>query len=101
MVDVINVEVAYVKADEQAILKVQAVPGTTARQVIEQSGILQRFLEIDSTKIAVGIFGKLVALDSQVKTGDRIEIYRPLIADPKEQRRKRAEAGKTMKKRPT
>jgi putative ubiquitin-RnfH superfamily antitoxin RatB of RatAB toxin-antitoxin module len=49
--------------------------------------------------MAVGTFGKLITLDTKVNTGDRVEIYRPLIADPKEQRRKRAEAGKVMKKR--
>jgi len=95
----IDVEIAYAKSDEQAIVKVQINDGTTARHAVEQSGILQKFPEINLSKMAIGVFSKLIALDSQVKSGDRIEIYRPLIADPKEQRRKRAELGKDMKKR--
>jgi hypothetical protein len=95
----IDLEVAYAKLEEQALLTVRAVPGITARQAIEISGILQIFPEIDLSNAAVGIFGKLITLETGLQAGDRVEIYRPLIADPKEQRRRRAEVGKTLKKR--
>lgn len=94
-----DVEVAYAKQDEQVILLVRAEPGITVRQAIEQSGILDRFPEIDLSSDAVGVFGKLATLEQELEVGDRVEIYRPLIADPKEQRRRRAAQGKGLKKR--
>lgn len=97
--DLIDIEVAYAKCDEQAILAIKVAPNTTVHQAIELSGIIKLFPEIAIANVAVGVFGKVVDLGSTVKIGDRIEIYRPLLADPKEQRRKRAEAGKSMKKR--
>lgn len=97
--DPFEIEVAYAKRDEQVILPVRATSGITARQVIEQSGILRRFPEINLATNSVGIFGKLVTLDQALQTGDRVEIYRPLIADPKEQRKRRAAEGKGLKKR--
>lgn len=97
--NLIDLEVAYAKSDEQAILTIKVTPGTTVQQALELSGIMQLFPEIIMSNIIVGIFSKIVSLESVVKNGDRIEIYRPLLADPKEQRRKRAEAGKSMKKR--
>jgi hypothetical protein len=60
--------------------------------------VLDAFPEIDLAQNKVGIFSKLVKLDEKVRDRDRVEIYRPLIADPKEVRRKRAEAGKVTKK---
>ena len=65
---------------------------------IRASGVLDAFPEIDLAKNKVGIFSKLVKLDETVRDKDRVEIYRPLIADPKEVRRKRAEEGKATKK---
>jgi putative ubiquitin-RnfH superfamily antitoxin RatB of RatAB toxin-antitoxin module len=62
---------------------------SSVEQAIQRSGILKRFPEIDLTTQKVGIFGKLVKLDAPVKEGDRIEIYRPIIADPKTVRRRR------------
>ncbi len=94
----IRVEVAYAKLDEQVILELDVEPGITAQQVVEKSGILQHFPEIDLAKNKIGIFGKAAKLDVKLNAGDRVEIYRPLIADPKEQRKKRAAAGKQMKK---
>ncbi|HHH43174.1 MAG TPA: RnfH family protein [Gammaproteobacteria bacterium] len=94
----IPVEVAYAKPEEQVILKLDVTPGTSLRQAIEQSGILERFPEIDLEKAKVGIFGKLKKPDQVLQPGDRVEIYRPLIADPKKVRKERAAAGKRMKK---
>jgi putative ubiquitin-RnfH superfamily antitoxin RatB of RatAB toxin-antitoxin module len=94
----ISVEVAYAKPEEQLILKLDVLPGTTLQQAIEQSGILERFPEIDLSQLKAGVFGKLKKLDQTLREGDRIEIYRPLIADPKEVRKQRAAAGKRMKK---
>jgi len=94
----IAVEVAYAKPDEQLIVKLEVVPGTTLQQAIEQSGILDRFPEIDPTRLKAGVFGKLKKLDQALRAGDRVEIYRPLIADPKQVRKQRAAAGKRMKK---
>ncbi|SFF61727.1 hypothetical protein SAMN04488120_1136 [Fontimonas thermophila] len=92
--DLIQVEVAYALPAEQWILKVDVAPGTTIRAAIERSGILARFPEIDLSRNKVGCWGHLAALDDVVRSGDRIEIYRPLIADPKEVRRRRASQGK-------
>ena len=70
----------------------------TVREAIERSGILKRFPEIDLEINKVGIFGRLVTLEQALDTGDRVEIYLPLIADPKAQRKKRAAEGKVMRK---
>lgn len=94
----IHVEVAYALPDTQLILPVGVAPDTTAEQAIIASGILQKFPDIDLTSNKIGIFGKLVKLDTVLREKDRVEIYRPLIADPKEVRRQRAAEGKVMKK---
>lgn len=96
--DRIRVEVAYARPDSQLILPLEVVRGTTLRQAVEQSGILEQFPEIDLDQQQVGIFGKLNKPDTELREGDRVEIYRPLIADPKEVRKQRAAAGKKMKK---
>jgi uncharacterized protein len=64
--------------------------GTTALQAIERSGILEHFPQANPRGDGVGVFGKLVTPDTRLRDGDRVEIYRPLIADPKEARRERA-----------
>lgn len=92
------VEVAYVRPDLQLLLEVEAEEGMTIRDVIERSGILERCPEIDLEKGKVGIFSKLSKLDTAVRARDRVEIYRPLIADPKAVRKQRAAEGKVMKK---
>jgi putative ubiquitin-RnfH superfamily antitoxin RatB of RatAB toxin-antitoxin module len=94
----IAVEVAYARPDEQVILRLELPAGSTLRQAVEQSGILDRFEEIDPDNMKAGIFGKLKKADQVLAAGDRVEIYRPLIADPKEVRKQRAAAGKPMKK---
>jgi len=94
----IIVEVAYAKPDIQVILPVRLATGATALQAIEGSGILEKFPEIDLKQNKIGIFGKLAKPETAVRDKDRVEIYRKLIADPKEVRRLRAEAGKAMKK---
>lgn len=93
-----EVEVAYARPDLQVILSVEAEEGMTVRQVIERSGVLDQFPEIDLDKGKVGIFSKLSKLDATVRAKDRVEIYRPLIADPKAVRKQRAAAGKKMSK---
>lgn len=94
----IQVEVIYALPHEQKLLKVEVPQGTTLEGAIEISGILNKYPDIDLSSNKVGIFSKLSKLDVVVRDKDRIEIFRPLIADPKEVRRKRAEEGKVMKK---
>ena len=94
----INVEVAYAESDRQLILPVNVDVGTTVGGAIVQSGIMIKFPELDIENSKVGIFGKATKMVTVLKEADRVEIYRPLIADPKEVRRKRAEEGKTTKK---
>jgi len=95
---IIEVEVAYATPQRQCILKVTGHLGMTVQQAIERSKIVERFPEIDLGNARVGIFGKLTTRDTGLTEGDRVEIYRPLIADPKEARKKRAAQGKPMKK---
>ncbi len=94
----IQVEVAYARHDEQVILPVEVEVGTTVHEAIRRSGILERFPEIDLKANKVGVFGKLSKPDAALRQGDRVEIYRPLIADPKEIRKQRAAEGKKLKK---
>lgn len=96
--DSITVEVAYALADKQIILPVRVPDGATLREAIDASGVLERFPDIDLAAQKVGVFGKLKKLDQPLREGDRVEIYRHLIADPKEVRKKRAAEGKRMKK---
>ncbi len=97
-VEQITVEVAYALPRRQLILELRVDEGTTAEQAIRDSGILQQFPEIDLDSNKVGIFGKPCKLADTLRNGDRVEIYRPLIADPKEIRKQRAARGKDMKK---
>lgn len=94
----INVEVIYALPDAQPLMQAQVHEGATVEDAIRASGVLEAFPVIDLAKNKVGIFSKLVKLDEVVRDKDRVEIYRPLIADPKEVRRKRAEEGKVTKK---
>ncbi len=84
------VEVAYALPDRQVMLSLHVAKGTTVEQAIRQSGITIRFPEIDLGRQSVGIFGKVVGLTHVLQAGDRVEIYRGLINDPKLARRKRA-----------
>ena len=94
----ILIEVAYALPKKQLIIPIKVKPGTTAQEAIQLSGITKKFPEIDLSVNQIGIFGKLTQLDHVMRERDRIEIYRPLIADPKEIRRQRAAEGKVMKK---
>ncbi|HSG35489.1 MAG TPA: RnfH family protein [Sphingomonadaceae bacterium] len=86
----IHVEVAYALRERQALVAVEIEEGATIEEAIQHSGILKTFPEIDLMRAKVGIFGRPVALDERMREGDRVEIYRPLIADPKEVRRRKA-----------
>ena len=86
----IGIEIAYAMPGKQTILSLTVMPGTTAGEAIEQSDIKDEFPEMKIDPAGIGIFSRKVALDHVLREGDRIEIYRPLIADPKEVRRERA-----------
>ena len=90
----IQVEVVYGLPHKQKLLSLPVNIGATVEQVIIESGILTFFSEIDLTENKVGIWNKVVKLSQLVEDLDRIEIYRPLIADPKEVRKRRAEKAK-------
>jgi putative ubiquitin-RnfH superfamily antitoxin RatB of RatAB toxin-antitoxin module len=92
------VEVAYATPHKQIILEFEVEAGSRARVIVQASGIDQHFAEIDLDNCDIGVFGKAVADDYELLDGDRIEIYRPLLADPKEVRRQRAAKGLKMKK---
>lgn len=98
MTDVLRVEVAYARPERQAIVPVVLPPGSSALQAVEKSGILALFPEIDAENLSLGIFSKAIKPEHVLREGDRVEIYRPLLADPKEVRRRRAEMGKAMTK---
>ncbi len=86
-----RVEVVYAaSADEQSVVAVELTASATVENAIRASGLLLRYPEIDLAQNTVGIFGERVTLDHVVEDGDRVEIYRPLVADPKEARRARA-----------
>ena len=86
----VKIEVAYASVDEQVVIAVDCEAGDTVEQAIQKSGILQRFSEIDLQKNKLGIFSVAVKLGHVLHDGDRIEIYRPLLIDPKQARRVRA-----------
>ncbi|MCK8515778.1 RnfH family protein [Methylonatrum kenyense] len=94
MVGMLEVEVAYALPSRQTLLRIEVAPGTTVAAAIAQSAIQRHHPEIDLAKQAVGIFGEQVPLDRVLEQGDRVEIYRPLLADPKEHRRQRARRGR-------
>lgn len=95
----IHVEVVYARPDEQVLLALEVEHGATVEQVIERSGITDRFPEVGRTPPRVGIFGRRTTLEAEVREGDRIEIYRPLIANPKEQRQTKAKLNTGRKSR--
>jgi len=92
----IRVEVAYATPEAQSILSLEVPPGTTAEEAVRLSGIEEEFPEIDLGSNRMGIFGKLVKRGQALQPGDRVEVYRPLKADPKVVRRELAALGKTM-----
>ena len=90
------VEVAYALPYKQSLISIEIKNGSTLKEAIEASGILETFEQIDLTKDRVGIFAKFATLDTILRDKDRVEIYRPLVADPKKARKDRAAEGKAM-----
>lgn len=93
----IHIEIAYATPNKQKIISLQVNRGCTIQAAIEISGILTLFPDLDLQQQPVGIFGELRQLDDVVCDGERIEIYRPLIVDPKTARRKRATSHKVSR----
>jgi len=98
MDETIHVEVVYARPERQEVASLTLPAGSTAGQAIEASGLLAPYPEIDLAKNKLGIYAKLAKADTGLRDRDRVEIYRPLIADPKEVRKQRAAEGKVMKK---
>ena len=91
------VEVAYALSDKQSLISLEVEEGTTIKEAIEASGVLDAYDQIDLARDKVGIFSKFATLDTVLREKDRVEIYRPLIADPKKVRKERAAKGKSMR----
>lgn len=98
MAENIRIDVCYAMADKQELVGLNLDQGTSLQQALEASGLLEKYPEIDLKKNKFGVWNKLSKLDTVLRDRDRIEIYRPLIADPKEVRKQRAAEGKVMKK---
>lgn len=98
VVSEITIEIAYALADQQLIVPIKASHTVTVEQAIKASGILDKFPDINLNINKIGIFGKTCNLDSPLRHLDRIEIYRPLIADPKEVRKQRVAHDSGIKK---
>ena len=92
--EMIHVEVVYALPQKQRVFNLVVSSEMTVEEIIQQSGILTLYPEIDLSRNKVGVFSRNVKLDTTVENRDRIEIYRPLLADPKDIRRKRAEQAK-------
>lgn len=86
----VQIEVAYATAEQQTLLTLTVAEGTTVQQAVQLSGLLTLFPEIDPNDLRLGVFGVVCPFDRIVNLGDRVEIYRPLLNDPKEARRQRA-----------
>jgi uncharacterized protein len=86
----VRVTLVYALPDAQEALELELPEGVTAGRALSLSGMLERYPEIDEDTVTLGIYGRTVAADTMLKDGDRIEIYRPLVADPKLARRRRA-----------
>jgi putative ubiquitin-RnfH superfamily antitoxin RatB of RatAB toxin-antitoxin module len=98
MAEMMTIEVCYALPEKQELLSVKLPAGATLGQALEASGLLQKYPEIDLKKNKFGVFAKLSKPDALLRDRDRVEVYRPLIADPKEVRKQRAAEGKVMKK---
>jgi hypothetical protein len=95
----VKVEVVHARPEKQVLLALDVAPGTTLGEAIEQSGIREAFPDLEVDPDRVGVFGRKAELGDVLQAGDRVEIYRPLLADPKEARRKRAARQKKTGKR--
>ena len=93
-----NIEVVYALPEKAELVSLSMPEGSTVLQAVEASGLLAKHPEIDVKKNKFGIYAKLAKADAVLRDRDRVEIYRPLIADPKEVRKQRAAEGKVMKK---
>ena len=98
MAEMLNIEVCYASPANQELIRLKLPAGANLQQALEASGLLDKYPDIDIKKNKFGIWNKLSKLDSMLRNQDRVEIYRPLIADPKEVRKQRAAEGKVMKK---
>ncbi|PID45853.1 MAG: RnfH family protein [Proteobacteria bacterium] len=96
--DLVNVELVYALPEQQTLLSFTVPKGTTLAQGITLSMIQDHYPDLDVASLKAGLFGKIAPGTQVLRDKDRIELYRPLIADPKEVRKQRAEAGKKMKK---
>lgn len=96
--DLLTVDVCYPLPDKQDVVRLRLPAGASLQQAVEASGLLAKYPEIDLGKNKFGIWNKLSKPDAVLRDMDRVEIYRPLIADPKEVRKQRAAEGKVMKK---
>jgi len=90
MAEALQVYVCYATARDEFLRPMRVAPGTTIVQAIEMSGVLEAYPEINLSTQPVGIYAKKKTLDTVLRERDRVEIYRPLVADPKDSRRKRA-----------
>lgn len=86
----IHVEVAYALPGEQFLEALEVNDSATAMEAIRQSGLLDRYPDLNQQELSIGIFSKPVTVDTALRDGDRVEVYRPLTIDPKEARRLRA-----------
>lgn len=89
-VESIHVRVVYALAEHQSVIDLTVPAQTTVAQAVEQSGLIRRFPEIGSQPLRCAIFGRVVSVSDSLLDGDRVEILRPLLADPKENRRQAA-----------
>lgn len=94
----VEVNVAYVLPQMQTVMTFKVPRGTTVGEAIQQSGIAARHPEVDWNSVAVGIFGRRTSRSTILRDHDRVEIYRPLIADPKQLRRRRAQRASQVKR---
>ena len=94
-----KIEVIYAMPERQELVTLDMPEGSTAQQAVEASGLLQKYPDIElGGRNKLGVFAKLVKADAVLRDRDRVEIYRPLIADPKEVRRQKAAEGKVMRR---
>ena len=91
----IRIEIVYALREEQVLLVLEVEEGTSVRQAIELSGLRERFPDAGLDRAPVGIFGRATDPAAPLRDGDRVEIYRPLLADPKEVWRKRDRAAQS------
>ncbi|MFA7281686.1 MAG: RnfH family protein [Sterolibacterium sp.] len=95
----LHIEVAYALPQQQELIRFELPAGSTLQQALEASGLLQKYPELDLAKNKFGIYGKLARLETPLRDHDRVEIYRPLLADPKETRKQRAAENKAARKK--